>query len=97
MAFFTANGRLCRRSYFLQISGLYALGILVYALPGWLYVVEIPVYVKLAAVAGLVTVWYLVLVQVLLRLHDLDLRAWWASVALLPSMSYVLGAGLQLV
>ena len=97
MAFFTASGRLRRRSYLLRISGLYALGVLVYALPGWLYVAEIPAYVKLAAVAGLVMIWYLVLVQVLLRLHDLDLRAWWALVTLLPAVSYLLGAGLQFV
>jgi uncharacterized membrane protein YhaH (DUF805 family) len=97
MAFFTAKGRLRRRVYFLRVLGLYAVGIIIYALPGSLYVNEIPVYVELAAFAGMVAVWYLVLIQVLLRLHDLNLRAWWALVGLLPIVSYVLGAGLQFV
>lgn len=45
----------------------------------------------------MVAVGYLTLVQALLRLHDLDLSAWWALVGLLPLVSYVLGAGLQFV
>jgi uncharacterized membrane protein YhaH (DUF805 family) len=97
MAFFTTNGRLRRRAYFLRIIGLYAASILIYALPGWLYVDEIPASVKLLAFAGLVMVWYLVVVQVLLRLHDLNLRAWWALIGVLPLAGYVLGTGLQFV
>lgn len=97
MAFFTAKGRLRRRAFFLRSYGLYLVGILVYALPGWLYATEIPAYVELAALAGLIAVWYLVVVQLLLRLHDLNLRAWWALAILLPLGSYVLGAGLQFV
>lgn len=97
MAFFTTSGRLRRRDYFLRVSGLYALGTAVYAIPGLLYQAEIPPLVELAAFMGLVGVFYLLVVQMLLRLHDLDLRAWWALVALLPGLSYVLGAGLQFV
>jgi uncharacterized membrane protein YhaH (DUF805 family) len=97
MAFFTTRGRLRRRAYFLRVIGLYAAGIIIYALPGWLYADEIPALVELAAFTGLVMVWYLVVVQVLLRLHDLNLRAWWALIGLLPLVGYVLGAGLQFV
>ena len=97
MAFFTANGRLRRRAYFLRVIGLYAAGLFIYALPGGLYAADVPMYVELAALAGLAVVWYLVVIQILLRLHDLDLRAWWALVGLLPLVGYVLGAGLQFV
>ncbi|MBD2767035.1 DUF805 domain-containing protein [Hymenobacter sp. BT664] len=97
MAFFTANGRLRRRSYFLRVLGLYALGIIIYATPGLLYATEVPPTVAVAASVGFIVVMYLVMVQVALRLHDLDLRAWWWLVGLLPGVSYVLGAGLQFV
>jgi uncharacterized membrane protein YhaH (DUF805 family) len=97
MAFFTANGRLRRRDYFLRVLGLYALAFAIYAVPGLLYQAEVPSGVALAALAGIVAVLYLTMVQVALRLHDLDLRAWWWLVAFLPGLSYVLGAGLQFV
>ena len=97
MAFFTAQGRLRRRDYFLRILGLYALGFLVYAIPGLLYAAEVPSGIALAAVVGMVAVMYLTMVQVALRLHDLDLRGWWWLVMLLPVLGYVLGGGLQLV
>ena len=97
MAFFTSAGRLRRRDYSLRVLGLYGLGIIVYAIPGLLYEAEVPSSVSLAAVLGLLGVFYLLMVQVLLRLHDLNLRAWWALVAFLPGFSYVLGAGLQFV
>ena len=61
MAFFIATGRLRRRTFFLRVVGLYAAGLLIYAIPGGLYAAEIPAFVKLAAFAGLVAVWYLVL------------------------------------
>ncbi|MBJ6108930.1 DUF805 domain-containing protein [Hymenobacter sp. BT523] len=97
MAFFTANGRLRRRAYLLRVLGLYTLAILFYAAPGLLYAAEVPPGLALAALAGIVAVLYLTMVQVALRLHDLDLRAWWWLVMLLPGVSYVLGAGLQFV
>ncbi|WP_422653717.1 DUF805 domain-containing protein [Hymenobacter sp.] len=76
MAFFTAKGRLRRRTYLLRVIGLYALGVLVYAAPGGLYAAEIPASVELAAFAVMILVWYLLVVQMLLRLHDLNIRAW---------------------
>ncbi|MFC6222486.1 DUF805 domain-containing protein [Hymenobacter artigasi] len=97
MAFFTAAGRLRRRAYFLRVLGLYAAGIVIYAIPGLLYPAEIPSWMQLVALAVIVGLFYLVIVQALLRLHDLDLRAWWFLVALLPLVSYVLGAGMQFV
>ena len=97
MAFFTAVGRLRRRDYFLRIPVLYALGLGIYAIPGLLYAAEIPALVGSIAVAALLVVGYLTVIQALLRLHDLDLRGWWVLVAFLPVVSYVLGAGLQFV
>jgi uncharacterized membrane protein YhaH (DUF805 family) len=97
MAFFTMAGRLRRRDYFLRVLGLYALGIIVYAIPGVLYKAEIPAALKVAAFLGLTGIFYLVVVQVLLRLHDLNLRAWWFLVLFLPVVSYVLSAGVQFV
>ncbi|MFD1468422.1 DUF805 domain-containing protein [Hymenobacter caeli] len=94
MAFFTARGRLRRRHYFGRIALLYAAGIGCYALPTLLP--QIPT-IEPVAVGGLVAVGYLLIIQMLQRLHDLDLRAWWALTSLLPVVSYVLGAGLQLV
>jgi uncharacterized membrane protein YhaH (DUF805 family) len=97
MAFFTAAGRLRRRGYFLRIIGLYALAAVVYALPGLLYTVEVPLAVALLALAGFVVIFYLVVVQAMLRLHDLNLSSWWSLILLLPVVSYVLGAGMQFV
>ncbi|UOQ98478.1 DUF805 domain-containing protein [Hymenobacter sp. 5317J-9] len=86
-----------RRAYLLRLLGLYALAILFYAIPGLLYASDVPAGLALGALVGIVAVLYLTMVQVALRLHDLDLRAWWWLVMLLPGVSYVLGAGLQLV
>ncbi|HEX8655955.1 MAG TPA: DUF805 domain-containing protein, partial [Hymenobacter sp.] len=86
MAFFTAKGRLRRWGYFLRIIGVYALAIIVYATPGWLYATEVPPSVALAAILGLIALMYLTLVQVALRLHDLDLRAWWWLVVFVPGV-----------
>jgi len=97
MAFFTTAGRLRRRGYFLRVLALYAVGIAIYGLPSWLYSDIIPSSIRLAAIAGLVGVFYLVVVQVLLRLHDLNLRAWWFLIMVLPLVNYILGAGLQFV
>ncbi|WP_201985854.1 DUF805 domain-containing protein [Hymenobacter rubidus] len=97
MAFFTATGRLRRRDYFLRVLGLYALGAGIYAVPGLLYTAEIPVALALGALVGFLLIGYLVVVQCLLRLHDLNLSSWWALVLLLPIVGYVLSGGLQLV
>ncbi|MBF9222533.1 DUF805 domain-containing protein [Hymenobacter ruricola] len=97
MAFFTANGRLRRRDYFFRVLGLNALVFGIYAVPGLLYKADVPPGVALASLAGIAAVLYLTVVQSLLRLHDLDLRGWWFLVAFLPVVSYVLGAGMQLV
>jgi uncharacterized membrane protein YhaH (DUF805 family) len=97
MAFFTAAGRLRRRDYFFRVLALYALAVLVYALPGLLYAVQVPSSVALLALGGFLVIFYLILVQALLRLHDLGLSSWWSLVMLLPVVSYILGGGLQLV
>ncbi len=97
MAFFTAAGRLRRRGYFCRVLGLYALALMVYATPGLLYSVAVPAAIALLALAAFAGIFYLVIVQALLRLHDLNLSSWWSLVMLLPVVSYVLGAGLQFV
>ncbi|GAB3875706.1 hypothetical protein GCM10028824_31760 [Hymenobacter segetis] len=76
---------------------LYALAMLVYALPGLLYAVQVPSSVALLALGGFLVIFYLVLIQVLLRLHDLNLSSWWSLIMLLPVVSYILGGGLQFV
>jgi uncharacterized membrane protein YhaH (DUF805 family) len=45
----------------------------------------------------LVVVFALLVVQMIQRLHDLDLRGWWLLLSLLPLAGYALGTGLQLV
>jgi uncharacterized membrane protein YhaH (DUF805 family) len=97
MAFFIATGRLRRRTYLLRVLGLYAAGVVIYAIPGLLYPAEIPAWVELVAYLGIIAVCYLVVVQALLRLHDLNLQGWWFLLALLPFVSYILGAGIQFV
>lgn len=97
MGFFTARGRLRRRGYFLHIVGLYALALAIYAVPGLLYPAEVPAHAVLLAALGFGGVGYLMLMQSLRRLHDLNLSSWWALVLLLPGVSYVLGGGLQFV
>lgn len=97
MAFFTSKGRLRRRTFFFRGLVLYALVIVIYGIPSWLYAADIPEHVKLIAGLGMMAVWYLLLVQTLLRLHDLGLSGWWSLIALLPLATYVLGPGVQLV
>ncbi|OGX81755.1 DUF805 domain-containing protein [Hymenobacter glacialis] len=97
MAFFTAKGRLRRRQYLLRLVLLYAMAIAFYALPSLIPDPGLQTALHFLAGAGIAVAWYLVIIQALLRLHDLDLSAWWALVGLLPVVSYVLGGGLQLV
>ena len=97
MAFFTAGGRLRRRGYFCRVLGLYALALAVYAVPGLLYAITVPSVITLLALVGFVVIFYLVVVQALLRLHDLNLSSWWSLIMLLPVVSYILGGGLQFV
>lgn len=86
-----------RRTFFFRGLVLYALVIVIYGIPSWLYAADIPEHVKLIAGLGMMAVWYLLLVQTLLRLHDLGLSGWWSLIALLPLATYVLGPGVQLV
>ena len=90
MAFFTSKGRLRRRTFFFRGLVLYALAIVIYGIPSWLYAADIPEHVKLIAGLGMMAVWYLLLVQTVLRLHDLGLSGWWSLIALLPLATYAL-------
>ncbi|OGX83400.1 hypothetical protein BEN47_03675 [Hymenobacter lapidarius] len=86
-----------RRQYVLRLVLLYAMAIAFYALPSLISAPELQTILRLIAGAGIAVAWYLVIIQALLRLHDLNLSAWWALVGLLPVVGYVLGGGLQLV
>ena len=97
MDFFTATGRLRRRSFLFRGLLFYALGVGFYALPSLLPHTVLGNNIKIVAVAGMMTAWYLIVIQTLKRLHDLDLSAWWALIGFLPVVGYVLGPGLQLI
>ena len=80
----SSGGRLRRQAYFLRLLGICTLGFAIYALPGLFYLDKVPTPVQLVALTALAVVWYLLLIQVLLRLHDLNLTNWCALVLLLP-------------
>ncbi|RZK23004.1 MAG: DUF805 domain-containing protein [Hymenobacter sp.] len=96
---FTPTGRISRWPYFWRVVVLYLLAFGFYGLPalaeyqfqntaaGW----------QNLALVGMALCAYLVFLQTVKRLHDLDLRAWWLLVLLLPVVSLVLGAGMQFV
>lgn len=97
MGLFTAKGCLRRRSFFVRIPLLYALGLGFYSLPSLFPSSKPDSPAEIVASLGIALAFYLVVVQALRRLHDLDLSAWWVFIAFLPLVSYVLGAGLQFV
>lgn len=86
-----------RRGYFCRVPGFYALALAVYALPSLLYSAKVPAAIALLALVGFSVISYLVVVQVLLRFHDLNLGSWWSLIMLLPVVSHILGMGLQFV
>ena len=78
---------------------LYLLAFACYGLPTlaeYQFGDKAPIWRNLALV-GMAICAYLVFLQVVKRLHDLDMRAWWLLVLLLPVASLVLSAGMQFV
>ncbi|WP_426060406.1 DUF805 domain-containing protein [Hymenobacter sp. B1770] len=86
-----------RRHFFRVVPLLYVLGFGFYALPSLLPATVLGSITELVATLGLMGISYLVVVQMLRRLHDLGLSAWWLLVILFPLGNYVMGAGLQFV
>lgn len=97
MSFFTAKGRLRRRHYYIRTMLLFVAGILFYALPSLLAPSSQSSVAEIAATLGMAAVYYLLVMQSLKRLHDLNISAWWLLLGLVPLASYILGSGLQFV
>ena len=96
---FTPTGRISRWPYFWHILALYLLAFACYGLPTlaeYLFGTTAPLWKSLALI-GMTLCFYLTFLQVVKRLHDLDLRAWWLLLFFLPGASLVLGAGMQFV
>jgi len=96
---FYPTGRLSRWPYFWRVPALYLLAFACYGMPA---LAEYQFHTtaslwKNLALAGMALCFYLMFVQVAKRLHDLNMRAWWALMLLLPVASIVLGGGLEFV
>lgn len=96
---FTTTGRLRRRTYFWNLLLLYGLAFAFYGLPALAemqFGSTAPRWRHLA-VAGLALCYYLLIVRVVKRLHDLNLRGWWLLLGMLPVVGLAMGGGLQFV
>ena len=93
---FTPAGRLNRWPYFWRVLALYLVAFACYSLPalaeqqhssvgGW----------KNLALVGILICIYLVAVQAIKRLHDLDMRGWWLLLFFVPLVGFVLGTRIQ--
>jgi len=92
-------GRISRWPYFWRVLVLYLLAFACYGLPSlaeYQFGDTAPIWQNLA-LAGLALCFYLIFLQVVKRLHDLDMRAWWLLAMLLPVASLIVGAGMQFV
>ncbi|MFD1874017.1 DUF805 domain-containing protein [Hymenobacter bucti] len=96
---FAPTGRISRWPYFSRVLALYLLTFACYSLPAlaeYQFGDTASVWKNLS-LAGLIICFYLIFLQSVKRLHDLDMRAWWLLVLLLPVASLVVGAGMQFV
>ena len=96
---FTTTGRLRRRTFFWSILLLYLLAFACYGVPALAEIQfrNTALHWQYMALMGLALCYYLVVVQAVKRLHDIDLRGWWLLLALLPLVGLVLGAGMQFI
>lgn len=96
---FSPTGRLSRWPYFWRVLALYLLAFACYGLPALAeYEFHDTVGIwKNLALLGIALCFYLIALQHIKRLHDLDMRGWWLLLALVPLISLVLGAGMQFV
>jgi uncharacterized membrane protein YhaH (DUF805 family) len=96
---FSPTGRISRWPYFWRVLVLYLLAFACYGLPAlaeYQFGDTAPVWQNLA-LAGMVFCAYLIFLQTVKRLHDLNMRGWWLLILLLPIVSLLLGAGMQFV
>ncbi|RZK28959.1 MAG: DUF805 domain-containing protein [Hymenobacter sp.] len=96
---FYPTGRLRRWPYFWRIMALYLLGFACYGLPALAEYQfnDIAAHWKNLALAGMAFCLYLFVVQMVKRLHDLNLKGWWLLLAFVPIASIGLGNALTFV
>jgi len=96
---FSPTGRLSRWPYFWRVIVLYLLAFACYGLPSLAeyQLHDTAAYWQNIALLGMAVCFYLMLLQGIKRLHDIDLRGWWLLLALVPIVSIVLGAGMQFI
>ena len=96
---FFPTGRIGRWSYVGQLLAFYALGIACYSLPALAeyQLHDTAAYWENLALAGMVLCFYLLMVQMIKRLHDLNMRGWWLLLALVPIAGSILGNGMVFV
>ncbi len=96
---FYPTGRLSRWPYFWRIAALYLLGFACYGLPAWAEYQfnDTATHWENLAMASMAFCFYLFVVQIIKRLHDLNLRGWWILLAFIPIASIGLGNALTFV
>ncbi|TVT40060.1 DUF805 domain-containing protein [Hymenobacter setariae] len=96
---FYPTGRISRWPYFWRVPALYLLAFICYGLPRFAeyQLNDTAAHWRNIAFAGIVFCFYMVVVQGVKRLHDLDLRGWWLLFILVPLVSIGLGSALAFV
>lgn len=96
---FYPTGRLRRWPYFWRITALYLLGFACYSLPALAEYQfnDTAAQWKNLALGGMALCLYLFVVQMIKRLHDLNLKGWWLLLAFVPIASIGLGNALTFV
>ena len=93
------TGRISRWPYLWRVLTLYLLAFLCYGLPrlAEYQFNNTAAHWENLALAGILFCFYLVVVLMVKRLHDLNLRGWWLLLALIPIVSIGLGNALFFV
>jgi uncharacterized membrane protein YhaH (DUF805 family) len=96
---FYPTGRISRWPYLWRVIALYLLAFACYGLPS---LAEYKLHDTTAiweniAFTGMLICLYLLVVQMVKRLHDLNLQAWWLLLAFVPIVSLGLGNALSFV
>jgi len=96
---FYPTGRISRWPYFWRVPTLYVIAFICYGLPAFAEYQfhDVGEHWKNLALVGIAFCFYMVVVQGIKRLHDLNLRSWWLLLLLVPVASLVLGSALSLV
>jgi uncharacterized membrane protein YhaH (DUF805 family) len=96
---FYPTGRISRWPYLWRVLTLYLVAFLCYGLPrlAEYQFHDTAAYWQNLALAGIAFCFYMVVVQIIKRLHDLNLRGWWLLLALVPVVSIGLSNALWFV